>query len=151
MLCYFLLHHKVNQLCVYIYSLPFEPPSLVAQLVKNPAAMAETWVWSLGGEYPLEKEMATHSSILAWKISWPEEPGGLQSMGSQTAGHDWSDWHLLTFLLTHPCVLHLQVIMEHQATLPVLRCSFPPAIYFTHGNIRMSMLLSQCSLHFYIN
>ena len=60
--------------------------SLVAQLVKNPPAMTETWVQSLGWEASLEKEMATHSSILAWKISWTEEPGGLQSMGSQRVG-----------------------------------------------------------------
>ena len=48
----------------------------------------ETWVQSLGWEDPLEKEMATHSSILAWKIPWTEEPGGLQSIGSQRVGHD---------------------------------------------------------------
>ena len=51
--------------------------------------MRETWVQSLGQEDLLEKEMATHSSILAWKIPWMEEPGGLQSMGSQRVGHDW--------------------------------------------------------------
>ena len=62
--------------------------SLVAQLVKNLPAVQETQVQSLGWEDPLEKEMATHSSILAWKISWTEEPGGLQSMGSQRVGHD---------------------------------------------------------------
>ena len=62
--------------------------SLVAQSVKNLPAAQETWVQSLGWEDPLEKEMATHSSILAWKISWTEEPGGLQSMGSQRVGHD---------------------------------------------------------------
>ena len=62
--------------------------SLVVQVVKNPPAMWETWVRSLGREDPLEKEMATHSSILAWKIPWTEEPGGLQSMGSQRVGHD---------------------------------------------------------------
>ena len=62
--------------------------SLVAHLVKNLPAMQETWVRSLGWEDPLEKEMATHSSILDWKISWTEEPGGLQSMGSQRVGHD---------------------------------------------------------------
>ena len=56
---------------------------LVAQVVKNLPAMQETWVRSLGQEDPLEKEMATHSSILAWKISWTEEPGGLQSTGLQ--------------------------------------------------------------------
>ena len=57
--------------------------SLVAQLVKNPPALQETSVWSLGGEDSLEKEMATHSSILAWEIPWTEEPGGLQSIESQ--------------------------------------------------------------------
>ena len=55
----------------------------MAQLVKNLPAMQETQIRSLGGEDPLEKEMATRSSILAWKIPWTEEPGGLQSMGSQ--------------------------------------------------------------------
>ena len=57
--------------------------SLVAQMVRNLPAMKETWVCSLGQEDPLEKEMATHSSILAWEIPWIEEPGGLQSMGLQ--------------------------------------------------------------------
>ena len=52
--------------------------------------MRETWVWSLDREDPLEKEMATHSSILAWRIPWMEEPGGLQSMGSQRVGHNWT-------------------------------------------------------------
>ena len=52
-------------------------------LVKNLLAMQESWVWFLGQEDPLEKEMATHSSILAWRTPWMEEPGGLQSMGSQ--------------------------------------------------------------------
>ena len=56
---------------------------LVSQMVKNPPAMQETWVQFLGQEDPLEKGMATHSSNLAWRISWTEEPGGLQSMGSQ--------------------------------------------------------------------
>ena len=55
--------------------------SLVAQIVKNLSAMRETWVPSLGWEDPLEKGMATHSSILAWRISWTEEPGELQFMG----------------------------------------------------------------------
>ena len=50
--------------------------------------MQETWVQSLGQEDPLEKEMETHSSIIAWKFLWTEEPGGLQSMGSQRVGHD---------------------------------------------------------------
>ena len=57
--------------------------SLVAQLAKNPHAMRETWVPSLGWEDPLEKGMAVHASILAWRIPWMEEPSGLQSMGSR--------------------------------------------------------------------
>ena len=57
-------------------------------MVKRPLTMRETWVRSLGQEYPLEKEMATHSNILAWEISWTEEPGGLQPTGSQRVGHD---------------------------------------------------------------
>ena len=60
----------------------------MAQLVKSLSAVRETQVRSLGEEDPLEKEMATHSSILAWRIPWTEEPGGLQSMGSQRVGHD---------------------------------------------------------------
>ena len=64
--------------------------SLVAQLVKNLPAMQETRVWSLGQEDPLEKGMAIHSRIIAWRIPWTEEPGGLQSMGSQRVGHDWA-------------------------------------------------------------
>jgi len=57
-------------------------------MVKNLSAMWETWVLSLGWEDPLEKGMTNHSSILAWRIPWTEEPGGLQSMGSQRVGHD---------------------------------------------------------------
>ena len=60
----------------------------MAQLVKNLPAMQETGVQSLGWEDPLEEGIATHSSILAWRILWTEEPGGLQSMGSQRVGHD---------------------------------------------------------------
>ena len=62
--------------------------SLVAQLVKNLPARQETWVRFLCWEDSLEKEMAIHSSILAWGIPWIEEPGRLQSMGSQQVGHD---------------------------------------------------------------
>ena len=57
-------------------------------MVKNLPAMQETWVHSLGGEDPLEKGMATHSSILAWRIPWTEELGRLQYRGSQRVGHD---------------------------------------------------------------
>ena len=61
---------------------------IVKARVKNLPAMQETWVQFLGQEDPLEKEMATHSSVLAWKIPWTEEPGRLQSMGSLRVGHD---------------------------------------------------------------
>ena len=64
-------------------------PSLVAQMVKRLPTMRETRVQSQGREDLLEKEMVTHSSILAWKIPWMEKPGRLQSMGSQSVGHDW--------------------------------------------------------------
>ena len=62
--------------------------SLVAQMVKNLPKVQETRVQALAREDPLEKGMATHSSILAWRIPWTEEPGGLQSMGSQRVGHN---------------------------------------------------------------
>ena len=62
--------------------------SLVAQTVKNLPAMWETWVQSLGWEDPLEEDMAAHSSILAWRILWLEDPGGVQSMGSRRVRHD---------------------------------------------------------------
>ena len=60
----------------------------MAQMVKNPPAMLETWVQSLDQEDPLEKGMATYPSILAWRIPWTEEPGGLQSTGAQRVGHN---------------------------------------------------------------
>ena len=60
----------------------------MAQIVKNLPGMRETWIQSLGQEDPLEKEIATHSSILAWEIPWTEERGGLQSMGSQRVGYN---------------------------------------------------------------
>ena len=69
------------------WALQYSCASLVAQTVKNPA-MQEAWVRSLGWEDPLEKEMATLSSILAWRIPWTQEPGRLQSMGSQRVRHD---------------------------------------------------------------
>ena len=71
----------------------------MALRLKRLPAMQETWVRSLGWEDPLEKEMAPHSSSLAWKIPWTEEPGRLQSMGSQRVRHDcshvWAEAHLL--------------------------------------------------------
>ena len=71
--------------------------SLVAQMVKSLPTMPETRVRSLGWEDPLEKEMATHSSTLAWRIPWMEEPGRLQSMGSQRVRHDWATSFFLSY------------------------------------------------------
>ena len=70
------------------YTLLWNRVSLVAQRAKNQPVVQETWVWSLDWEDPLEKQKATHSSILVWRIPWTEEPGRLQSMGSQKVGHD---------------------------------------------------------------
>ena len=67
---------------------PYKMTSLVAQTVKHLSTMQETRVRALGWEDPLEKEMAIHSSAIAWKIPWTEEPGRPQSMGSQRIGHD---------------------------------------------------------------
>ena len=69
------------------YPLQYSWAFLVAQMVKNTPAVWELWVRSLGWEDPLEEGMATNSNILAWRIPWVEEPGGLQSMGSQRVGH----------------------------------------------------------------
>ena len=80
--------------CVHVYT--HLRASLVAQMVKNPPAKQETWVRSLGHEDPLEKGIATLSSILAWRIPWTEKPGRLQSTGSQRVGHNWA-----TFTFTH--------------------------------------------------
>ena len=71
------------------YWLESRGTSLVVQMVKRLSTRWETWVRALGWENPLEKEMAIHSSTIAWKIPWTEEPGGLQSMGWKRVGHDW--------------------------------------------------------------
>ena len=71
----------------------------MAQMVKNPPAMWETWIRSLGWEDPLEKGMASHSSILAWRIPWTEELGELQSMGSQKSRKDMTQQLLAAELL----------------------------------------------------
>ena len=79
------------KLCCALVDQPMDRPlwaSQVAQTVENLLAVQETWVQSLGWEDPLEKGMATHSSILAWRTAWTEEPGRLQSMGSQRVGHN---------------------------------------------------------------
>ena len=74
--------------CVIPDAFDYKWASLVAHTVKRLPAVQETWVQSLGQEDPPEKEMATHSRIPTWKIPWTEDPGRLQSMGSQRVGHD---------------------------------------------------------------
>ena len=88
--------------------LEFKGASLVAQRLKCLPAMWETWVRSLGREDPLEKEMATHSSTLAWRIPWTEEPGGLQSTGSQRVRHIWATSISLSFSLGVQTIICLQ-------------------------------------------
>ena len=82
--------HMFRELIVFLIYLrgSLVTATLVAQRLKRLPALWETWVRSLGQEVSLEKEMATHSSILAWRIPWMEEPGGLESMGSQRVGHN---------------------------------------------------------------
>jgi len=83
-----LCNHVLEQSHILNTSKQILRASVVAQMVKRLPAMWETWVRFLGQEDPLEKEMAIHSSTLAWKIPWTEEPDRLQSMGSQRVGHD---------------------------------------------------------------
>ena len=82
---------EVTQLCLTLCDL-IKGGFPGGSLVKNPPANAGDTVWSLCWEDPLEKKMATHSGTLAWEIPWTEEPGGLQSMGSQRFGHDCNNW-----------------------------------------------------------
>ena len=95
-----------------IYIIIYIRASLVAQMVKHLSAMQETQVRSLGWEDPLEKEMAAHSSILAWKIPWITEPGRLLSMRSQRVGHDWATSlslfiYIIIYILLTPKFLSL--------------------------------------------
>ena len=87
-LCDIVLSLNILSATEIMWTLYVELASLVAQRVKRLSALQEIWVQSLGQEDPLEKEMATHSSTLDWKIPWTEEPGRLQSMGSLRVRHD---------------------------------------------------------------
>ena len=102
---------------------------LVAHMVKNLPAVQETWVWSLGQEDPLEKRMATRYSmekrmatrysILAWRIPWTEEPGRLQSMGSQRAGHDWATNTYFYLLIVTFIFIEISFIMKNLYVLHI--------------------------------
>ena len=79
-------------------------------MVKCLSAMQETWVQFLGWEDPLEKEVAAHSSTLAWKTPWSEEPGWLLSMGSQRVGHDWTTPLTTSFIVFSPLIPSLSLV-----------------------------------------
>ena len=110
--------HDWNNLAAAAAGTNIAGASVVAQSVKNLLAVQETWVRSLGWEDPLEKKMATHSSIIAWKISWTEKPGGLQSMGSQRVRHHWvTNTYLLSQIEWSKSegekqILHINTYME---------------------------------------
>ena len=122
-------------------------------MVKNLSAFQESRVWSLGGEEPLEKGMATHSSILAWRISWTEEPGGLQSMGSHRVAHDWA-----TNAFTFKGFRGGAPLLINSNKLSPLNCrvSIPQMHYSLHRSVFMlnlcflSLELSQTSPHFFL-
>ena len=96
--------------------------SLVAQMVKNLPAMQETGVWSWGQEDPLEKGMAIHSSILAWRIPWTEEPGGLQSMWLQRVKHDWATNTEWVVALQNYSLIEAAVIVGYYIGYYIARC-----------------------------
>ena len=94
-------------------------------VVKNPPAMQEIRVWSLGQEDSPEKGMAIHTSILAWKVPWTEEPSRLQSMGSQRVGHDWATKHTHTHTYTHthiPKTGHRSSLVDSRSQELLRRC-----------------------------
>ena len=117
-------------------------------MVKNPPATQETRVWSLGKEDPLEKEMATHSSIPAWRISWTKESGGLQSMGSQRVRHDWA-----TNSLYEKTILSLSTNIYNSCFFSVFLAKISKTLYIIIGPyLNPNILLSPLTLkEIYIN
>ena len=110
----------------------------MAQKLKRLPAMRETWVWSLGREDPREKEMATHSSILAWRIPWTEEPGGLQSTGLQRVGHNWAtSLHQRTIISRKEKALNTEWVrrdlLPHHRIVPR---SQPFTVHHSHYHMR---------------
>ena len=103
--------------------------SLVVQMVKNPPAMQEIWIQSLGWEYPLEEGMATHPSSLAWRIPWTEEPGGLQSMGCKSQTRlTWAESDMPERLSTHTkfmLSLTNNIVCSHRSPTHVLFSDLP--------------------------
>ena len=121
--------HKMLEILSKLFNKPFLWTSLVAQMVKCLSTMQETWVWSLGWEDPLEKEMSIHSTTIAWKIPWTEEPGRLQAMGSQRDTTERLNFTFFMVQLSHP-------YFTTQKTIAL-------TIWLFAGNVM--------SLHFFLN
>ena len=117
-------------------------------MAKNPPATQETCVWSLGKEDLLEKEMATHSSIPAWRISWTKESGGLQPMGSQRVRHDWA-----TNTLYEMTILSLSINIHNSCFSSVLLAKISKTLCIIIGPyLNPNILLSSLTLkEIYIN
>ena len=113
--------------------------SLVAQMVKCLSTMQETRVQSLGWEDPLEKDMAIHASNIAWKIPWTEEPGGLQSMGSQRVGHD-SATSRHTFSSAHGTFFMIDHILGYKSNFSKLKkTETVSSIFSDHNTLRLDI------------
>ena len=121
--------------------------SLVAQMVKRLPTMRKTRVWSLGREDPLEKEMATHSSILAWKISWTEDPGRLQSMASQsrTGLSDFTSLHSCSLIHQTNLISLTSLFLQREKKKNSLRCSRSLL-----WNLKVSSRSKRLHLEFYL-
>ena len=139
-LYFYKVKKKLKKLSKRLLSESNTRASLVAQMVKNMPAMQEARVWFLGGKDPLEKGIATHSSIFAWKILCTEEPGGLQSMGLQKVRHNWAT-NIFTFkvptippihlpkaisflMMISPCYLFWNILPTSCSPLPLLAPHF---------------------------
>ena len=123
----------------------------MAQTVRNPPAMQETWVRSLDFEDPLQEDMATHSSILIWKIPWTEEPGGLQSIGSDTTEHAHRAWNIFRLILCK--VLGSHSIFELSKNIMSIFRSLQSRIIGVHKYklkyVKLSYLLPRMLFHWY--
>ena len=151
--CFILDHHSwLFRLCIRSSFLWLKEltcilnTSLVAQMVKNPPAMQETQVWSLGWEDPLEKGVATHCSILAWRIPRTEEPGGLQSGGWKRVRHNWAMFTYF-FYLTPSSLLpsSKQPCFKEPAEV-----TYPESIFGLYNNGR-PLIISQFNGHVFLN
>ena len=125
--------------------------SLVAQMVKCLPAMQKTWVRSLGQEDPLEKEMATHSSTLAWKIPWMEEPDRLQSMELQRVGHDWLTKHFHFFFhilgkMFSTLQAHVTYFKSHKTSMKKVWLSWSDLFKLCHYWIKLEYQTSDSYL-----